>query len=344
MQGAPSAVSCQQRTPITQLLCARGAARRGKPAGEPRVDITGIDIKARRGGASSEPRGVQMNQFNGFGFGGRRALVVGGATGMGAAVAQLLVDAGAQVVAMDCAPITLAGATALHVDLAQRDSIDAGLDACGGSIDALFSCSGVADGTAGIERINFIGHRHLIEGMLDRGMLGRGSAIAMISSAAGLGWESNLEALKQLLAIHDWDAAVTWFTDHGKADYMTTKQAVCAYVATEAFPMLQRGIRINALCPGPTDTPLAQANAERWFAMGTDYRTDTGTELSTPFEQALPLLFLCSAAAAAVNGQTLVSDAGYLASGLAGSYPSAVGPAQLFYGRVDLAKYVGGHT
>ena len=60
----------------------------------------------------------------------------------------------------------------------------------GGPVDALFSCAGVADGTPGIEKINFIGHRHMIDRMLAEGTLPRGSAIGFISSAAGLGWES----------------------------------------------------------------------------------------------------------------------------------------------------------
>ncbi|MCU1458215.1 MAG: short-chain dehydrogenase/reductase [Actinomycetia bacterium] len=275
-----------------------------------------------------------MGLYDAFRYDGKRALVVGGATGMGAATAQLLVEAGAEIVVMDYAEVTLPGVKAIQVNLSEKDSIDAALDACGGTVDALFSCAGVADGTPGIERVNFIGHRYMIDRMLEREMLPRGSAIGMISSAAGLGWESNLELLQELLAIRDWDAAVQWVVDHGMADYFHMKQAVCAYVATEAFPMLQRGIRINAICPGPTDTPLARANAEQWFGLATDYRADTGTDVSTPLEQAYPLVFLASQAAAAINGQTVVSDAGYLTSGLVGSYPNATPTAQFLFGRL----------
>jgi NAD(P)-dependent dehydrogenase (short-subunit alcohol dehydrogenase family) len=82
--------------------------------------------------------------------------------------------------------------------------------------------------------------------------------------------------------------------EHGRADYMSSKQAMCAYVASQAFPLLKRGIRINAICPGPTDTPLAQANKEMWLGFGSDYRGELGIEASTPLEQAYPLVFLCS--------------------------------------------------
>ena len=104
---------------------------------------------------------------------------------------------------------------------------------------------------------------------------------------------------------------------------MWSKQAICAYVAREAFAMLKRGIRINAILPGPTDTPLARANAELWLGFGTDYRAEAGIEASTPEEQAGPLVFLCSDAARYVNGITMITDAGYVGSGITGSFPAA---------------------
>jgi NAD(P)-dependent dehydrogenase (short-subunit alcohol dehydrogenase family) len=275
-----------------------------------------------------------MSTFDAFRFDGKRALVVGGATGMGAAAAEVVRDAGAEVVVLDFAEITLPGVEAVHVNLAERASIDAALDACGGTVDALFSCAGVADGTPGIERINFIGHRHLIDRLLERDMLPSGSAIGMISSAAGLGWEANLEALEELLDTTEWDAAVQWTVDKGWADYLHMKQAMCAYVARQAHPLFKRGIRINAICPGPTDTPLAQANKEMWLGFAADYRADVGSQPSTPLEQAYPLVFLCSDAARAINGQTVISDQGYLASGITGSFPDATVPAQFLLGRI----------
>ncbi len=275
-----------------------------------------------------------MSLFDAFRFDGKRTLVVGGATGMGAATVEVLLDAGAEVVVWDYADVTQSGVTAGKLNLSEKDSIDRALSALGGPIDSLFSCAGVADGTPGIERVNFIGHRYLIDGLLERELLPRGSSIGMISSAAGLGWESNLETLQELLAIKDWDESVKWVVDHGWADYFHMKQAVCAYVAFEAFSLIKQGIRINAICPGPTDTPLARANAEQWFGLATDYREDTGTEVSTPLEQAYPLVFVASAAAAAITGQTIVSDVGYLTSGLAGSYPNATPSAQFLYGRL----------
>ena len=276
-----------------------------------------------------------MGLFDAFGYHGKRALVVGGATGMGAAVAQLVQDAGAEVVVMDIAESTLAGAKHIHVDLSDRASIDAALDECGGPVHALFSCAGVADGTPGIERINFIGHRYMIERLIAGDMLPKGSAIGFISSAAGLGWEANLDEVKDYLATPDWDAAVKWIEEHGKADYMFSKQAICGYVASQAFPMLKRGIRINAICPGPTDTPLARANEELWLTFGADYRQELRIPPSAPLDQAYPLVFLCSDAAVAVNGTIFITDAGYISSGVTESFPPAAPAANFLLGRYD---------
>ncbi len=275
-----------------------------------------------------------MTLFDAFRYTGKRALVVGGATGMGAATAQLAQDAGGEVVIMDVAAPSLAGATYIEVNLAEKDSIDRALEHLGGPVNTLFSCAGVADGTPGIEKINFIGHRHMIDRMLEMGLLPRGSSIGFISSAAGLGWEASLERLHEYLATADFDAAVRWIAENGGADYMSTKQAICAYVSSQAFALLKQGIRINAICPGPTDTPLAQANKDLWLGFASDYRAELGLEPSTPLDQAYPLLFLCSDAAVSITGQILVTDVGYFAAGLTGAYPPATDIARFLTGKM----------
>ena len=274
-----------------------------------------------------------MTVFDAFRYDGKRALVVGGATGMGAAVAELVQDAGAEVVVMDFAEVKLPGAKAIHVNLGEQASIDAALEEIGGPVHAVFSCAGVADGTPNIEKINFIGHRYLIDQLLSRGWLSRGAAIGFISSAAGLGWEASLPLLNEYLDITDFDAAAQWAQEHGKADYMSSKQAICAYVAREALSLLKQGIRINGICPGPTDTPLAQANKDMWLGFGADYREEAGIEAATPLEQAYPLVFLCSDAAGAITGQTVITDSGYFSSGVTETFPAATPAVNFLLGR-----------
>jgi NAD(P)-dependent dehydrogenase (short-subunit alcohol dehydrogenase family) len=224
---------------------------------------------------------------------------------------------------MDRADIDQEGVQFIRLDLSDRGSIDAAVDECGGPVHTIFSCAGVADGTPGLDRINFIGHRHLIDRMIAAGHLGRGGSIGFISSAAGLGWEANMDVVKEFLEITDYDDAAKWCQDNGKVDYMFSKLAINTYVAQQAFPLLKQGIRINAILPGPTDTPLARANAEMWLGFGQDYREEAGIEASTPLEQAYALVFLCSDAASGVTGITMVTDAGYVASGITESFPAA---------------------
>jgi NAD(P)-dependent dehydrogenase (short-subunit alcohol dehydrogenase family) len=276
-----------------------------------------------------------MSLFDAFRFDGKRAVVVGGATGMGAAAAELLLDLGAEVTVMDFAEVTLDGAKAIHVNLADKASIDAAIDQIGGPIDALLSCAGVADGTPGISKINFIGHRHMIDQLIAKDLLPAGSAITFISSAAGLGWEASREKIQTLLATPDWDGAVAWIEENGGDDYFNTTQFVCAYVAAQAYPMAKRKIRINAICPGPTDTPLAQANKEMWLGFGADYREELGVDASSPMDQAYPLVFLSSDAARAISGITLVTDIGYFAAGITEAYPPATDIAKFLMGRLS---------
>lgn len=264
-----------------------------------------------------------MGLFEAYGYHGKRALVVGGASGMGAATVDVLLDAGAEVAVMDRAEVTRDGVSFHPLDLSDRASIEAAAASVDQPIDALFSCAGVADGTPGIERINFLGHRLLIELLLEADKLPRGSAIGMISSAAGFGWEQNLDKANQYLDIGDFDKASAWALENGTSDYLWSKIAINTYVARESIELLKRGVRVNAILPGPTDTPLAQANASTWLSFGSDYRELVGIEPSTALEQAYPLVFLCSDAAAGITGTTLVSDVGYFAAGTSGSFQPA---------------------
>lgn len=266
-----------------------------------------------------------------FRYDGKRVLVVGGATGMGAAGAELALALGAKVIVMDYAEVKLAGVERIQVNLAEKASIDTALAQVKGPLDAVFSCAGVADGTPGIECINFVGHRYLLEKLIADGRVSRGSAVCFISSSAGLGWEPQFAELSELLDTTDFDAAAEWLRAHNKANYMGTKQAMCAYIAREAFDLIKRGIRINAICPGPTDTPLAQAN--QWLGGGADFRAAAGVEASTPMEQAYPMVFLCSDAAAAITGITLVADLGWFNSGFVHTYPGATPIAEFLMGR-----------
>jgi NAD(P)-dependent dehydrogenase (short-subunit alcohol dehydrogenase family) len=256
-----------------------------------------------------------------FRYDGQRVLVVGGATGMGAAAAQTVGALGAEVLVMDYAPVEFPVAEAIKVDLRDRAALDEALDQVAGPLGAVFSAAGVADGTPGIMKINFIAHRHIIEKLIDDGRLGRGSAVCMISSVAGLAWESRIDTLLEFLETPDYESASAWVDAHEDTDsYVFSKQAMNTYVANQAYPFLTQGVRINCICPGPTDTPLARANADVWLAFAQDYRDATGSPHLTADQMGDVMVFLNSKAASGISGVNVLVDEGYVMSSLTGSY------------------------
>lgn len=263
--------------------------------------------------------------FEQFRYDGKRVLVVGGATGMGAAAAQTAAGAGAEVIVMDVADVSYPVDQFIKVDLRDKASVDAAADQVDGPVAAVFSCAGVADGTPGIMLINFIAQRHLIGRLLDDNKLGSGSAIAFISSVAGLGWQAHLDRALEFLATPDWETAAKWIESHDDTDnYMFSKQAINAFVAHEAYELLKRGVRVNAILPGPTDTPLAQANADLWLTFGQEYRGSLGLGPMTPEQMGNTLVFLCSEAASGIAGVTVLVDAGQVSSAITESYPDPI--------------------
>lgn len=266
-------------------------------------------------------------------YSGKRVLVVGGATGMGAAVAQLTRELGAEVWVMDVADVSYPVNRSVEVDLRDQASVDAALAALQQPVDVVFACAGVADGTRGLMLINFIAQRHLIEALVESGRLRAGGAVVMISSVAGLPWQLNRAQVYEFLDVQGWPAAAAWIAEHpGTDSYSFSKQAINGYVARQAFALLQRGIRINAVLPGPTDTPLARANADVWLGFGRDYREAAKVETLVPEQIASVMAFLGSNAAAGVTGVTLLVDQGQVSAGMTDAFPAPMIKAMLGLG------------
>ncbi len=265
-----------------------------------------------------------MSGIEQFRYDGKRAVVVGAATGMGAATAHLLAELGAEVVALDVQDIPYAVARSARVDLRSAASIDAVLEEVGGPIDALFACAGIATDGVPLMQVNFIGHRHLIETAVARGLLPFGSAIAAIASIGGLGWDRNTKVIRDFLETPDFDAGTEWIEARPElAHYTFSKQTMIGYCAWRAPALLRQGIRINCIAPGPTMTPLMDAT-QMWRDFETDYRNVMGVGGSSAEQQAAPLVFLNSDAAAFVSGTVLNVDAGYVGGGTMGAISAAV--------------------
>ena len=119
----------------------------------------------------------------------------------------------------------------------------------------------------------------------------------------------------------DWASANDWLAANpDKDNYLFSKQVMNAYVARQAFPLLQKGLRINAIELGPTDTPLARANAEVWLGFAADYNRAASVETLTPDHMANTLAFLCSDAASGMNGESFLVDQGQVNATVSGGY------------------------
>ena len=92
-------------------------------------------------------------------------------------------------------------------------------------------------------------------------------------------------------------------------------------------------MRINAVCPGPTDTPLARANAELWLAFAEEYRSATGLPHHTPEQMANAMAFLNSSAANGISGVNLLVDSGHVMATVSGAWEADKPMIDLLMGR-----------
>jgi len=267
-----------------------------------------------------------------FRYEGKRVLVVGGASGMGAAIAKLASELGGEVHVADVADITFPVDGAVRIDLRDPASIERALATVGGPIDALFSCAGVSGAPfspVDVMLVNFIGARHLVE-LAARELMPTGSAIAFISSIGGSGWEQRIDEIVEFVSTADFATVRDWCSERLDADdehadeqaaanYVFSKQAIDVYVQLQAVAFGKRGIRLNATAPGPTMTPLMAATP-MWQVFGDQlFKVAMEHDPSTAEEQAYPLVFLNSDAAGHINGQVVNVDFGYTAGGLLGT-------------------------
>lgn len=229
---------------------------------------------------------------------GKVALVTGAAGGLGAAVATALAEAGAHVVLGDT---DLAGATrtakeigedAEAVELDVRDPgawerVTAGLGARHGRWDVLVNNAGVyrkaplaemADDE--IELILDVNLRGTVLGTREAARsMADGGAIVNISSTAGLAGHRH--------------ALV----------YSATKFGVRGVTRSAALELGERGIRVNAVCPGPIETPMMRADQVDWSAVPL-------SRAAEPREVAALVTYLASDAAAYCTGGDHTVDGG----------------------------------
>jgi NAD(P)-dependent dehydrogenase (short-subunit alcohol dehydrogenase family) len=264
-------------------------------------------------------------------YDGKRTIVTGAASGMGAETARLVLERGGEVYALDVNEPTVEVTKFLRTDLSDPESVDAAVEAIGGPVHALFNCAGLPNTFPGqqVFTVNFLGHRHLTEKVIP--LMTEGGAVATVSSVGGMNFMSHMAELGELCAIADFAEAKKWCEAHDDlvADgYALSKEALIFYTMQRSIPALKQGVRMNCISPGPTDTAMMPAFEE---AMGKDFMASFPKPIgrnARAEEQAYPLLFLNSDGASYIAGHNLMVDGGFLGGVMTGQVDvSALMPA-----------------
>ncbi len=250
-----------------------------------------------------------------LGYAGKRVIVTGCFSGMGEATAKLLLGLGAEVHGLDYKESALPLASFNNVDLRDTASIDAGVAAIGGKVDALFNCAGLPQTFPALDvmKVNFIGTRHLTEKVIPL-MQGKG-AIASIASTGGLGWSRRIPAHMQFFAAATFDEAVAWCeanADTVREGYAFSKEAIIVWSMLAGARLIKQGIRLNTTMPSPTQTPMMKEFEAATAGAVLEAATQPIGRRSTPEEQAGGLVLLNSDLASFVNGVCLPVDGGFM--------------------------------
>ena len=259
-----------------------------------------------------------------FSYEGRHAVVTGGASGVGAALVELLHELDAErVTVIDRNPPKGKGDAFIAADLADEDAVHGAIAAVDGTVDVLFNNAGVADTQPPrtVLSVNYLALRTLSEALLDR--IPEGGAIVNTASTAGSLWRKRKDEIDELLALDvlgdGWQQSLEWFDEHAAAfdegPYNFSKGVVVRHTMRASRPTMRRGIRTNAACPGPIATPL---DADFRATAGDkvidwNIREMAGRPVSAR-EVATTLAFLGSPAAGYVNGVDLDIDGGFFAA------------------------------
>ncbi|WP_187368733.1 coniferyl-alcohol dehydrogenase [Baekduia soli] len=254
-----------------------------------------------------------LDQLN---FTGRRAVVTGGASGMGAAAVATLRELGADVEVVDVRDDVPGGVRAHIADLRDPASIDAAVARIGDGVDVLVNAAGMPQ-TAGYRDVlacNLAGLRHLTESLVPG--MPRGAAIVNISSIAGLPWSKHAETLGELLDTPTMDDALDWIDGHPDLGdpYVWSKMALNLYTLRRAPQLVEPGIRMNAVCPGNTTTPMSEAFIAHSGAEVIERISSVAGVPATPQQQADAIVFLASDLASYVTGALLNVDGGFAAA------------------------------
>lgn len=249
--------------------------------------------------------------------------VTGGATGVGAAVVDQLLERDAVVHVLDVADVTpRERVTFTQCDLADPSSIDAALAALPSQIDAHINVAGVAGPTPAdwVLKVNFLGLRHLTESLFDR--LSAGGGVVSVSSSAGRQWARRRQVVEPMVDTDGFEAGLAWAMENegrwAKDPYTFSKQCVTLWTLKAAQRGATGAFRVNSVSPGGVDTQLTASFRQQMGEDYTDWLRAFTDRAALPEEIAEPVVWLALGPASWVNGADLMVDRGLEAGMISG--------------------------
>jgi len=253
-------------------------------------------------------------------FEGKVVVITGGGGGIGRAAALRFASEGARVLVVDIVAsavkdtvdaVERAGGTALAVeaDVTRAADVERYVAAAvqrWGGIDCFFNNAGILGVVSPLidypeeafDRVMAVNVRGVWLGLkiVAPAIIARGGgAIVNTASVAGLRGTPNLAA------------------------YTASKHAVVGLTRTGAIELMRRGVRVNAVCPAPIETPMARLMEEAFNPRDPRAVHDRFTatipmrRFGEPDEVAALVTFLCSGDASYINGAIYTVDGGLMA-------------------------------
>ncbi len=240
---------------------------------------------------------------------------------MGKAVCQMLIGMGARVYGMDRNVCELDGMEKfITCDLSKKESIDNAFTQIPEKIDRFFGVAGLSGAKTGYWTtftVNFIANKYITDTYLDKRM-DRGGAIVYVTSCGGLMWEKWKKEYIKVMDCKTWDEMVAFMKKISPKDgvgvmaYTLSKRAMNYYASLKAVEYGARGIRVNAMLPGSTDTGM-KAEFEKMAGGKEALLKENGAvgRLATSEEMAAPIVYLNSDMASFVSGLMFIADMGH---------------------------------